>query len=75
MVFSEGLRDGVLRKRDFRLPGLGSYLQSAACNGDTRAILWRLAAMIAVIVLVDQVLWRPAIAWSDRFKFEQVESA
>ena len=31
--------------------------------------------MIAVIVLIDQLLWRPAIAWSDRFKFEQVESA
>ena len=65
----------VLGKRDFRLPGLGSYLQSAASNGDTRAILWGLAAMIAVIVLIDQFLWRPAIAWSDRFKFEQVESA
>jgi NitT/TauT family transport system permease protein len=65
----------VLGKRDFRLPGLGSYLQSAASNGDTRGILWGLAAMIAVIVLIDQLVWRPAIAWSDRFKFEQVESA
>src|SRR5580698_2579720 len=65
----------VLGKRDFRLPGLGSYLQSAASNGDSRAILWGLAAMILVIVLIDQLLWRPAIAWSDRFKFEQVESA
>jgi NitT/TauT family transport system permease protein len=65
----------VLGKRDFRLPGLGSYLQSAASNGDTRAILWGLSAMIAVIVLIDQLLWRPAIAWSDRFKFEQVESS
>ncbi len=59
----------VLGKRDFRLPGLGSYLQSAAGNGDTRAILWGLATMIAVIVLIDQLLWRPAIAWSDRYKF------
>jgi NitT/TauT family transport system permease protein len=65
----------VLGKRDFRLPGLGSYLQSAASNGDTPGILWGLAAMIAVIVLIDQLLWRPAIAWSDRFKFEQVESS
>src|SRR5580692_12399147 len=64
----------VLGKRDFRLPGLGSYLQSAASIGDARAILWGLAAMILVIVLIDQLLWRPAIAWSDRFKFEQVES-
>ena len=64
----------VLGNRDFRLPGLGSFLQSAAGAGDTAAILWGLAAMIAVIVLIDQCVWRPAIAWSDKFKFEQVES-
>ena len=64
----------VLGNRDFRLPGLGSFLQSAASAGDTAAILWGLAAMIAVIVLIDQFVWRPAIAWSDKFKFEQVES-
>jgi NitT/TauT family transport system permease protein len=65
----------VLGKNDFRLPGLGSYLQTAASAGDTRAILWGLGAMIAVIVLLDQLVWRPAIAWSERFKFEQVEQA
>ncbi len=64
----------VLGNRDFRLPGLGSFLQSAASAGDTTAILWGLGAMIAVIVLIDQCIWRPAIAWSDKFKFEQVES-
>jgi NitT/TauT family transport system permease protein len=63
-----------LGKRDFRLPGLGSFLQSAASAGDTRAIISGVAAMIAVVVLVDQLIWRPAIAWSDKFKFEQVES-
>jgi NitT/TauT family transport system permease protein len=63
-----------LGKRDFRLPGLGSFLQSAASAGDTGAIIWGLVAMIAVIVLIDQLIWRPAIAWSDKFKFEQVES-
>ena len=65
----------VLGDRDFRLPGLGSFLQTAAGNGDTRAILWGLAAMIAVIVLLDQLVWRPVIVWADKFKFEQVESA
>ncbi|HET6142375.1 MAG TPA: ABC transporter permease subunit [Candidatus Acidoferrales bacterium] len=63
----------VLGTRDFRLPGLGSYLQMAASEGDTRAILWGMGAMIAVIVLLDQLVWRPAIAWSDKFKFESVE--
>jgi NitT/TauT family transport system permease protein len=64
----------VLGKRDFRLPGLGSYLQSAASAGDTGAILWGLGAMITVIILIDQLVWRPAIAWSEKFKFEQVEA-
>ena len=64
----------VLGKRDFRLPGLGSYLQTAASAGDTAAIFWGLGAMVGVILLIDQVVWRPAIAWSDKFKFEQVES-
>jgi NitT/TauT family transport system permease protein len=65
----------VLRNHDFRLPGLGSYLQTAASNDDTGAILWGLAAMIGVITLIDQIVWRPLIAWSDRFKFEQVEGS
>ena len=65
----------VLGSRDLRLPGLGSYLQTAANVGDTRAIMWGLTAMVLVIVLVDQVVWRPAIAWAEKFKFEQVEAA
>ena len=31
--------------------------------------------MIAIIVAIDQLIWRPLIAWSDKFKFEQVESS
>jgi NitT/TauT family transport system permease protein len=59
---------------DFRLPGLGSYLQAAADNGDTRSILLGIATMVAVIVLIDQFVWRPVIAWAEKFKMEQVES-
>ncbi len=65
----------VLGNRDLRLPGLGSYLQTASNAGDTRAIVWGLATMIVVIVLIDQLLWRPAIAWSEKFKLELVESS
>ncbi len=65
----------VLGKRDFRLPGLGSYLQTAASDGDSRAMIWGLTTMIAIIVLTDQLIWRPVIAWADKFKFEQVESS
>jgi len=64
----------VLGSRDFRLPGLGSYLQTAASNGDTPSILWGIATMIGVIVLLDQFVWRPVIAWAEKFKVEQVES-
>ena len=64
----------VLGSRDFRLPGLGSYLQTAASAGDTRSILWGIATMVAVIVLLDQFVWRPVIAWAEKFKVEQVES-
>jgi NitT/TauT family transport system permease protein len=65
----------VLGNRDLRLPGLGSYLQTAANAGDTRAIVWGVFTMVAVIVLMDQTIWRPIIAWSDKFKFEQVEAS
>lgn len=65
----------TLGSRDLRLPGLGSYLQTAANAGDTGAIVRGVAAMVAVIVLMDQLLWRPLIAWSEKFKFEQVEAA
>jgi NitT/TauT family transport system permease protein len=64
----------VLGPRDFRLPGLGSYLQTAASAGDTASILWGVATMIFVIVLLDQFVWRPVIAWAEKFKVEQVES-
>ena len=65
----------VLGNRDFRLPGLGSYLQTAANAGDTRAIFWGLMTMIGVIILIDQMVWRPVIAWAEKFKLEQVGSA
>jgi NitT/TauT family transport system permease protein len=64
----------VLGPRDFRLPGLGSYLQTAASAGDTRSILLGVATMVLVIVLLDQLVWRPVIAWAEKFKVEQVES-
>jgi NitT/TauT family transport system permease protein len=64
----------VLGSRDFRLPGLGSYLQTAASAGDTASILWGMGTMITLIVLLDQFVWRPVIAWAEKFKVEQVES-
>jgi len=63
-----------LGTKDFRLPGLGSYLQTASDAKNGTAIAWGLITMIAIIVAIDQMIWRPLIGWSDKFKFEQVES-
>jgi NitT/TauT family transport system permease protein len=60
--------------KDFRLPGLGAYLQEAANQGDFRSIAFGLAALITTIVALDQFIWRPLLAWSDRFKLEMTES-
>jgi NitT/TauT family transport system permease protein len=60
----------TLGKHNFQLPGLGSYLQTAANQGNISALLMGLATLIVIIILLDQFLWRPLIAWSDRFKVE-----
>ena len=60
--------------RDFRLPGLGAYLHQAATEGNLWAIGWGIGALVAVIVALDQLVWRPLLAWGDRFNLEMVES-
>ncbi|MHB1863031.1 MAG: ABC transporter permease [Gemmatimonadaceae bacterium] len=61
----------TLGKDSYRLPGLGSYLAAAAERGDVLALCLGLLMLVFVIVLLDQLLWRPLVAWSDRFKLEQ----
>lgn len=60
--------------RDFRLPGLGSYLQAAANAGNLRAVLAGLITLVLVIVTLDQFVWRPLTAWTDKFKVEMLEA-
>jgi NitT/TauT family transport system permease protein len=72
LIFCETFTMG---NRNFQLPGLGSYIQTATYAGDTRALLAGIASVILIVVATDQLVWRPLIAWSDKFKFEQVESA
>lgn len=64
----------TIGSRDFRLPGLGAYLREASIEGDLRAIGWGLFALIVTIVMLDQLIWRPLLAWANRFKLEMVES-
>lgn len=60
----------VLNK-NYTLPGIGSYVAAAVRAQDPRALAWAIATMAVVIVLVDQLFWRPLVAWSDRFRMEQ----
>lgn len=62
----------TLGERDFRLPGLGAYLHTAASQGDTQALLLGIGVLIFVIVLLDQLVWQPLLAWAERFKVSQV---
>jgi NitT/TauT family transport system permease protein len=65
----------TMGERSFQLPGLGSYIKSAADSADVSALMSGIGVMILIVVATDQLLWRPMIAWSDKFKFEQVEAA
>ena len=60
--------------RDFRMPGLGAYLSEAANQGNYGAIAWGLGTLTLTVVILDQLVWRPLIAWSDRFKVEMIEN-
>jgi NitT/TauT family transport system permease protein len=64
----------TLGNRDFRLPGVGSYMAVAIDKGDQRAMLWAIFAMAVMILSVDQLLWRPLVAWSQRFRLEDLDS-
>jgi NitT/TauT family transport system permease protein len=72
LIFCETFTMGA---RNFQLPGLGSFIQTATYDGNIPVLLSGIATVILIVVATDQLIWRPLIAWSDKFKFEQVESA
>jgi len=53
------------------LPGIGSYIALAIERRDLAAVCWAIGTMLVVILVYDQVLFRPLVAWADRFRFEQ----
>ncbi len=57
------------------LPGIGSYMALAIERKDLAAIVYAIVAMLLVIVAYDQLLFRPIVAWADKFRFEQTASA
>lgn len=57
-----------------QLPGLGSWLALAIDRQDFAAVGWAVLAMAIVIGIYDQLLFRPIVAWADKFRFEQTAS-
>src|SRR5580704_2330442 len=53
------------------LPGVGSYIALAIEKQDMGAVTWAIGTMLIVILIYDQILFRPLVAWADRFRFEQ----
>ncbi len=53
------------------LPGVGSYIALAIERRDLGAVGWAIATMFVVILIYDQLMFRPLVAWADRFRFEQ----
>jgi NitT/TauT family transport system permease protein len=57
------------------LPGVGSYIALAIEQKNLPAIGWAIATMLIVILLYDQLIFRPLVAWVDRFRVEQEPGA
>lgn len=55
-----------------RLPGIGSYIAVAINQANTRGVIYAIITMLIVILIYDQLIFRPLIAWSEKFKFEQL---
>jgi NitT/TauT family transport system permease protein len=61
--------------QQYTLPGLGSYVAGAIASENLPALGWAFLTIAVVILLVDQLFWRPLIAWSDKFRLEQSSAA
>src|SRR5213594_2741241 len=72
LMVNEAFRLG---DRDFRLPGIGSYMSVAVQQGDIAAMCWAVVAMTLMIVALDQLLWRPVVVWAPKFRLEEAGSA
>jgi len=68
VVLSEAIS---VAHQDIQLPGIGSYIAMAIEKRNLNAIGYAILTMIGVIFIYDQLLFRPLIAWSDKFKLEE----
>ncbi len=72
VVASEAI---TLGDNSWTLPGIGSYVALALQNKDIAAVFEAIAAMLVVIIAYDQLLFRPLVAWSLKFRFETTAGA
>ena len=68
VVASEAITVG---SKTIILPGVGAYLAQAIVEQNLVAVGWVILTMIVVIVIYDQLLFRPLVAWAEKFRFEQ----
>ncbi|HRK01724.1 MAG TPA: ABC transporter permease subunit [Oligoflexia bacterium] len=61
-----------LGERKFQLPGVGSYMAVAIEQGDHRAMVFGIGAMVGIILFVDFLIWRPVMVWVRKFRMEEV---
>lgn len=69
VVASEAI---TVSRQQILLPGIGSYIATAINAADLHAITYALLTMLVVILIYDQILFRPLVAWAEKFKSEQV---
>src|SRR5436309_6299911 len=67
LMVNEAFRLG---DRDYRLPGIGSYMSVALDRGNAQAVGLAIVAMVVMIVSVDQLLWRPLVVWVEKFRLD-----
>ena len=68
LMVNEAFRLG---DRDYRLPGIGSYMSVALDQGNAQAMALAITAMVVMIVCVDQLLWRPLVVWVEKFRLDE----
>ncbi|GAB4139057.1 MAG: ABC transporter permease subunit [Cyanobacteria bacterium J069] len=61
--------------QEYTLPGIGSYVEKAIAQENLSALGWAILTIAIVILLVDQLFWRPIVVWSDKFRLEQSAAA
>jgi len=71
IVASEAISVG---DTSIKLPGIGAYLSLAIDEANVRAVLYAVGAMAIVILLYDQFIFRPIVAWADKFRIETTAS-